>query len=399
MTQQLYLQQPLLTSFSATVTACTKKDDGFLLELDQTAFYPEGGGQPSDQGKIENAAVTYVSKEDGHILHEVDQAFTVGDSVQCQVNWARRKELMQQHTGQHMFSAALWQLYEAKTVGFHLTDDNLTVDLDKDLSYDEILRAEDRVNEWIQSNLEIICSYPDDETLAALPLRKRPKVSHNIRVVEIKGADCTPCGAPHPPTTALLGMLKVKRIDRYKGGIRVQFGIGVRAQADYRFKNDLINDLVSTLKVQPEGIFEVVGKLLEENKAYSRRIKTLQADMASIEAEALVHDAVQHRDGFKIIRKVFEGRDFSDVRQMAAKLCEKDNIVVLFGLKEEDASRLIYSRSKDLGTLSMKDLFAPAIEKLEGRGGGSPLAAQGGGKNPEILPDVIDASMDMLLGV
>lgn len=399
MTEQLYLEHPLLTAFEASITSCAPNENGFILELNQTAFYPEGGGQPSDQGHIEDTHVSYVFKEDGRIYHQVDKAFEVGQKVNCTLDWPRRKELMQQHTGQHMLSAAVWKLFQAKTVGFHLTEDNLTVDFDKELSYEEVLEAETLVNDWIQSDLEIVCNFPDDETLDNLPLRKRPKVAHNIRIVEIKGADCTPCGGTHPPTTALLGILKVKRIDRYKGGIRTQFVVGTRAQQDYHFKNDLANDLVALLKVQPEEITSKIEKLLEENKTNSKNIKALQSEMASIEAEALVHEAVEHSSGYKIIRKVFENRDFSEVRQMASTLCEKDGMVVLFGLKEDNASRLIYARSKNLDPLSMKTLFAPAIEKLEGRGGGSPVTAQGGGKNPERLSEVIDASMDELLGV
>ncbi|GKT33875.1 hypothetical protein ADUPG1_007548, partial [Aduncisulcus paluster] len=207
-------------------------------------------------GSIDGVAVTYVYKEEDHIFHLIEGPLQVGEQVACKLDWARRKELMQQHTGQHLLSAAFWDLYEAMTVGFHLTEDNLTIDLDKDLTMDDAMKAEDLVNEWIQSDLKINCSFPSDEVMADMPLRKRPKVTHNIRIVEIEGADCTPCGGTHPPTTAMLGILKVKRVDRYKGGIRVQFAVGVRAVADYRAKNDMINQLVASLKAQPEEIIE-----------------------------------------------------------------------------------------------------------------------------------------------
>lgn len=399
MTKQLYLDQPMLVDFDAEIISCEKHESSYKVELNETAFYPEGGGQPSDMGSIADAKVTYVFKEEDRIFHVVDKAFEVGTLVSAKLDWARRKEMMQQHTGQHLLSAAFWKLYEAMTVGFHLTEDNLTVDLDKDLSMEESLEVETLVNEWIQSNLQIKCSFPADDELESMPLRKRPKVAHNIRVVEVAGADCTPCGGTHPPTTALLGMLKIKRVDRYKGGIRVQFVVGVRALADYRAKNTMSNDLIASLKAQPEEIVEKVEKLQEENKELSKANKILKSQLAAIEADSLVEHAVNHSDGFKIIRKVFEDRDFGDVRQMAGKLCENDNIVVLFGLKEPEASRLVYSRSKNLQDISMKDLFAPAIDKLEGRGGGSPMSAQGGGKHPDKLEAVIDESMDELLGV
>lgn len=399
MTKQLYLDQPLLVDFDAEILSCEAHESSYKIELNQTAFYPEGGGQPSDMGMIADAQVTYVFKEGDRIFHVVSKAFEAGSQVTCKLDWNRRKEMMQQHTGQHLLSAAAWQLFTAKTVGFHLTEDNLTVDLDKDLSMDQALEIEDMANEWIQSNLEIKCSFPSDQVLEAMPLRKRPKVAHNIRVVEVLGADCTPCGGTHPPTTALLGLIKIKRVDRYKGGIRIQFVVGVRALADYKTKNAMANQLIASLKAQPEEIVEKVDKLQEENKELSKSIKVLKGQLAAIEAETLVEHAVSHSDGFKIIRKVFVDREFGDVRQMAGKLCENDNTVVLFGLKEPDASRLVYSRSKNLNALSMKDLFAPAIEKLDGRGGGSPQSAQGGGKHPEKLAGVIDESMDTLLGV
>ncbi len=399
MTKQLYLDQPMLIDFDAEIISCEKHESAYKVELSKTAFYPEGGGQPSDMGSIENAKVTYVFKEDDRIFHVVDKAFETGSIVTAKLDWARRKEMMQQHTGQHLLSAGFWKLYQAMTVGFHLTEDNLTVDLDKDLSMEQALEVETLVNEWIQSNLDIKCSFPSDETLADMPLRKRPKVAHNIRVVEVMSADCTPCGGTHPPTTALLGLLKIKRVDRYKGGIRVQFVVGVRALADYEMKNSMSNSLISSLKAQPEEIVEKVERLQEENKEISKANKFLKSQLAAIEANSLVEHAVKHTDGFKIIRKVFEDRDFGDIRQMAGKLCETDNTVVLFGLKEPNASRLVYSRSKNLDSISMKALFAPAIEKLEGRGGGSPASAQGGGKHPDKLASVIDESMDALLGV
>jgi len=399
MTEQLYLDKPLLVDFDTEIISCETHESGFKVELNQTAFYPEGGGQPSDMGHIEDAHVTYVFKEEDRIFHVLNKPFEVGSKVSCKLDWPRRKEMMQQHTGQHLFSAAAWKLFTAKTVGFHLTEDNLTLDLDKDLNMNEILRIEDMANEWIQSNLTITCSFPEDHVLENMPLRKRPKVAHNIRVVEVDGADCTPCGGTHPPTTALLGLIKVKRVDRYKGGCRVQFVVGVRALADYRIKNVMSNQLIASLKAQPEEIVEKVEKLQEENKDLSKSIKVLKGQLAAIEAESLVEHAVKHSDGFKIIRKVFEDRAFGDVRQMAGKLCENDNTVVLFGVKEPEASRLVYSRSKNLKELSMKDLFAPAIAKLDGRGGGSPVSAQGGGKHPEKLASVIDESMDDLLGV
>ena len=140
-------------------------------------------------------------------------------------------------------------------------------------------------------------------------------------------------------------------------------------------------------------------KLQDDLKDMSKTSKILQGQLAALEAESLIQHAVRHTDGYKIIRKVFEDREFGYVRQMAVKLCENDSTVVLFGLKEPDASRLVYSRSKNLETLSMKDLFAPAIHKLDGRGGGSPASAQGGGKHPEKLATVIDESLDDLLGV
>ena len=399
MTKQLYLDDPLLVHFDAQIISCDSYKDGYIVELDQTAFYPEGGGQPSDTGKIDLALVSYVYKDDTKIYHVVNKAFEVGARVTCQLNWERRKEMMQQHTGQHLLSAGFWKLYNAMTVGFHLTEDNLTIDLDKDLTMQEALEVESLVNDWIQSNLKIKCSFPSDQELVEMPLRKRPKVAHNIRIVEVEGADCTPCGGTHPPTTALLGLIKIKRLDRYKGGIRLQFVVGVRALEDYRQKNTLTNNLVALLKTQPEDIYEKIEKLLDENKDISKANKILKGQLAALEAQSLVEHAVDHTDGFKIVRKVFENREFGEVRQMAMKLCENDNTVVLFGLKEEDSTKLVYSRSKNLDALSMKDLFAEAIGKLDGRGGGSPASAQGGGKHPEKLGLVIDESMDKLLGV
>lgn len=399
MTELLFLDDPYMTDFQAVVLSCTATPDGFSIELDRTAFYPEGGGQPWDIGYLNDIEVHAVVKENGHVFHITTLELKTGTNVSGRVDWEHRLELMQQHTGQHMISAAAWKLFNAKTIGFHLTLDNLTIDLDCPLSHEERLQLENQANHWIWENHPISAHYPNPEDLSSLPLRKQPKVSSNIRIIEIEAIDLTPCGGTHLKATGEVGIVKILKSERYKGGTRLFFAAGRRALSELQSMNDTQNMLVSAMKAPADQLVDTWNKASDQLKETKRELRTLRERFAKIEAAELIKHGIQHPDGYTIIRKAFSSRDMSEIRTMANTLIEEQACVILFGSAEADASRLLFTRSKHLTGPDIKPLFSEAIEQLDGRGGGNSQSAQGGGKHPELLDEVLQTALDKLLGI
>ena len=235
MTVKLFENNSLLKECTATVTACTEKEGQYLVELDQTVFFPEGGGQLSDKGKINEAVVSHVSEKDGHIYHECDKPLEAGTEVKAVLDWKVRLDRMQQHLGEHLLSYACWKLFKANNIGFHMNEDDVFIDLDKELTEEELLKAELYTNEIIWENRPVHISYMDSTEAVKLKDKMRKfnsKLTGTLRIVSVEDADiCTCCGT-HPPFTGMLGSVKVIRHEKHKGGCRVEFVCGSRALAD-----------------------------------------------------------------------------------------------------------------------------------------------------------------------
>lgn len=390
MTEKLYWRQPHLTRFTALVEASRLENGQRILTLDQTAFYPTGGGQPCDLGRI--GAVNVVDVEitdDGRIHHKLatDADFAVGAEVEAEIDWPRRLEMLQQHTGQHILSQAFFQLFGAETRGFRITNSATEIDLTLELQAGElqaaIHRAEELANSIVFDNREIRVHEVTPEEAARLPLRKESFITDCIRVIEIADYDWSPCGGTHAQYTGEVGLIAVRAWERAKKMTRVHFVCGIRALRDYRLANQVSETIAQKFSGSREDAEASVDRLIEENKRLSRRTRELAELAAKAEAAELLA-ATAAANGLHIVERVFTDRDFEEVKLLAHRLVDGENVIALLALREKEMARLVFARSANVSA-DMNVLMKTACERLGGRGGGKPDFAQGGGTKADEL--------------
>ncbi|MGH9768494.1 MAG: alanyl-tRNA editing protein [Blastocatellia bacterium] len=403
MTTKLYWEDAHLTRFTARVTDVWLEDDHRIVALDQSAFYPTGGGQPCDTGSINSASVIDVELTgDGRILHRLDSdiPLTAGDEVSCEIDWSRRREMIQQHTGQHILSQAFFRLFGAETKGFRITDRSTEIDLTLEAQPDEIeqavARAEELANSVVFDNREIRVHNVTPEESARLPLRKESFVADCIRVIEIADYDWSPCGGTHARRTGEVGLIAVRGWERAKKMTRVHFLCGVRALDDYRRVSRTADAIALKFSASREEAEPAVAKLLDENKRLLRRARELAGIAATVEAFELI-DATEAVEGLRIVSRVFEGRDIEELNLLAHRLVDGDNVVALLAAKEGGTARLVFARSANLPA-DMNAMMRAACERLGGRGGGKPDFAQGGGSKASELNSALEAARAAAVG-
>ncbi len=402
MTEKLYYQDAYLKSFTARIVEQLTHDDHPAAVLDRTAFYPTGGGQPNDRGKLGMASVVDVIERDadGAVLHILDlpegsTAFgKVGDEVTGEIDWSRRFDLMQQHTGQHILSQAFIQIADAETVGFHLTEDTLTIDLDKrDLSSTVIEGAEDLANQIVFEDRPVVARFVTAAELAQMPLRKPPKVEANIRIVEVEGFDWSPCGGTHVARTGQAGLVKIVKLDRRSESLRIEFRCGQRALGDYRRKHQAITQVASQLSVGYAELDQAVDRIQAEARELRRELSEAQVRIVEYEVAEL-DAAAEDRGEFRLIARAWTDRDAAQLRTMAKKLIGKPKTVTLLGSGGKQPM-FVFARSPDL-TFDLVPLVRGAIERIGGKGGGGkPDFAQGGG--PSAEEDQVRAAIEWVV--
>lgn len=376
MEDRLYYQDPYLQEFSTSlIEAKPWGKNCFALKLKETAFYPTSGGQPHDKGYIGDLEVLDVFEEGDDIWH-LTRAVPTEAELNCKIDWPRRFDFMQQHAGQHLLSEAFWTFCQATTIGFHLTEDNLTIDLDMEsIDNETIVKVEDTVNQIIWDNRPIIKHWVAPEDLEKMPLRKQPQVDKNIRIVEMKDYDWVPCGGTHPNFTGEIGMVKIRRWERSKGVTRVEFFCGQRALQDYRWKNEMVLDLANDFSVKDKELADSVQRLQEKLKETERRFVESDSRLTEFESEKILKEA-EIWNGIKIVKGSFdESRDLSGLRKLAINLLKEENILVLLVNAETD-EKFLFARSADL-ELKLNKIYQKFKTELGGKGGGSEVMIQG----------------------
>jgi alanyl-tRNA synthetase len=395
MTIKLYWNDSHIRRFSARVEDLFLEDGDSFVLLDQTAFYPTGGGQPCDTGWIRSVPVVDVQLDDGErILHRLNGnvALAIGEEVECEIDWPRRGAMMQQHTGQHILSQAFFQLFGAETRGFRITDSVSEIDLTLEAQPEEIeaaiLRAEELANDVVFENREIRLHQVTPEEAAKLPLRKESFVTDCIRVIEIADYDWSPCGGTHAKRTGEVGLIVVRGWERAKKMTRVRFLCGARALSDYRAANRTAEAIAQKLSVGRDEAESSVARLMDERKQLTRRLRELGELAAQVEAQELI-EMTESVHGLRIVSRVFDDRDFEEIKLIAHRLAEREGIIALLAAREAEMARLVFARSTDLSA-DMNSLMKVACEKLGGRGGGKPDFAQGGGPKVDELERTIE---------
>ena len=286
MTKKLYYEDAYATEFDAVVVSC----EGNQVVLDQTLFFPEEGGQSPDKGVLGGVNVLDVQIKNDIITHTLDKPLEVGAVVHGEIDWKHRFSNMQQHSGEHIFSGTVNRLYGYNNVGFHLSDNIVTMDFDGALTEEDVAKIEYLVNETIVKNVPITVTYPTKEELAAMQYRSKIEIEGQVRIVTIEGADVCACCAPHVRRTGEIGMLKVMSVQNHRGGVRISMLCGFRALEAFREKAAVITELMGALTASQELLPDRVEKLKAANQDYKYRLasakqRLMEIKMAEIPAE------------------------------------------------------------------------------------------------------------------
>lgn len=376
---KLYYQDPYIQDFTAEVQSIIEKNGAFHIVLDQTAFYPGGGGQPSDIGFIEDCPITYVYEEDDCIYHVSSKKPIKIHKAKCRIDWARRFDHMQQHMAQHILSACLSETCSANTLSFHLGTDTCTIDIDQILSSTQLMEIEKQVNEIINSYTLTSILYPTKQELKKLPLPKPlPKVTGPLRLVQIGDIDLSACCGTHPRSTLEVQLLKIVKSEKHKGGTRIYFMAGTRA----------ISALMSNEETHMSKVQELTSKC-QKLESEVRKLKHLITDYQVKE----IIDTAPVVNNIHLIKEVYEDMELKDLQTLASKLVQYPHVIAILGLKCDKTANLVFMCSQDIKKISMNHLLKDSITLIDGRGGGTDFSAQGGGKSGNNLDSALDYAM------
>ena len=411
-TERLYYNDSHLIEFEARVVDVTERVSGWTaVVLDRTAFYPTGGGQPSDTGTLNGSRVVEcIDDGDRGVLHIVQGFAPAQDAVVAgRVDWARRLDHMQQHTGQHILSQAFIQLFNAPTKSFRVLETVCEIDIELDDPSSEIIeRAVELANNVVWEDRTITIHNVSAEEAAEMSLRKEPARAGELRLIEIEGFDLTPCGGTHAYRTGEVGMILVRSWERAKGLTRIEFAAGMRALADYRKANRSARDVAALFSTGRDDAPQHAAQLVDENKELHRQVRVLEEIAAGVEAERLLSSAQVLSDGARLVTHVFDGRsgslvhgaaaahpgvfvprDAESLKKLAHALVAHSRTIALLASHDKDAARLVFARSADAPG-DMNALMRDACTLLDGRGGGRSDLAQGGGKNIAKLSEALE---------
>src|ERR1051326_1869956 len=414
-TERLYYGDSRLLEFDACVVDVSQRDDGAIaIALDRTAFYPTGGGQPNDTGTIGDARVIdCIDLEDEGVLHVLQGPTPeIGDQVHGRIDWLRRLDHLQQHTGQHILSAAFVRLFSAPTHSFRVLEDECEIDVELPAPTDELIEPTvDLPNQIIWESRPIRIQQVTAAAATSLPLRKEPARAGELRVIEIDDFDLTPCGGTHAKSTGEVGIIGVRGWERAKGLARIQFMAGLRLLADYRKVNRTAREVAELFSAGRDDTAPLVTKLLERNRTLQHRVEELEESVCRSEAEELIKNAmhesqvaIQSESTVKaggpkatpiVIARTFDNRSADSLKLLGLALIKHANVVALLGSRDDETARLFFARSADAAG-DMNELMRAACATIDGRGGGKPEIAQGGGKNIGALDQTIRESLGKL---
>ena len=374
-TERLYYRDSFLREFDAQVISCEKDGERWKIVLDRTAFYPTSGGQPHDTGKLGDVPVIEVADVQHKVVHYASAAIPVGP-VHGVIDWPRRIEHMQQHTGQHLLSAAFIELFGFQTVSFHLGREISTIDLDTPAAKAEHLeRAERRVNEVIFEDKPVVIRFGTAEELAEAGIRKKVEREGILRAIEVEGFDRQPCGGTHLERTGQAGLLLIRKLERRRDQCRVEFVCGFRALTAARGDFSILNQAASLLSCGLPEVPAVLGKLIEERRTQHGAVKGLEERLAEHEArELLASHSPMGAGELRVIASALEEATPTYLGLLAAKLVAEANVVAL--LASRASGHVAFAHTKGLPH-DMGALLRDTLKQFGGKGGGAKDFAQG----------------------
>ena len=387
MTSRIYYTDPYCRRFEAVVTRAFEHEGRPAALLDRTAFYPTSGGQPFDIGRlllageerrgliIDGSAIDVIDTidADDEVLHILSAPLAVGAAVSGEVDWTRRFDHMQQHTGQHVLSAAFGRLFENPTTSFHMGTEISTIDLARDMSWEQIARAEDEANRIVWENREVAIRFVSADEASTLRLRKEPARTGVLRLIDVKEFDLSACGGTHVARTGAIGTVVVSAAEKFKGGARITFACGGRALRVFRTLRDAVSGSVRALSVLPHDLPGAIERVQAETKDLRRTIKKFQESLAAHEAARLAAP---------VVVEALAGWDAHGLKMIATEITARTSAAVAL-FSTSPPITVVIARSPDIA-LDANAAVRVLIERFGGRGGGKPDLAQGGGLTGDL---------------
>lgn len=364
-TVKLFENDSYIKEFTATVISCEEKDGVYFTVLDKTAFFPEGGGQPADKGKINDADVLDVQIKNEIIYHKVNKPFNENEKVNCVLDWDTRFSRMQNHTGEHIVSGVIHTLFGYNNVGFHLNDTIVTLDVDGALTDEDIKKVELVSNKAIYDNKTVRAIYPAPEELPSYDYRSKLDITEGVRLIEIEDYDLCACCAPHVARTGEIGIIKIISAVPYKKGTRIEMLCGYLAFNDYCSLHTSNKSMMNLLSAKRFNVFGTVEKIYNEvnQLKYENKRLASQLAMASLEMHVVENKTCVFIDN----------ATYDDLRSCSNDLIEEHEICCLFS--NTDTNNYIYVVSSK--TLNVRELVQGINQAFNGKGGGRDTYAQG----------------------
>lgn len=367
---RLYYQTPYVKSFICTVDRCVESGKGtWLAVLNRTGFYPEGGGQPWDTGTLNGTAVVSVHEKGEVVLHELAAFLEPGTLAEGVIDWQKRYDNMQHHTGEHIFSGLVHKRFGYDNVGFHMGSEEVTMDFNGVITQEELDQLEDEANQIVYDNVPVHVMYPEEKDLASLDYRSKKELTGLVRIVELPGADLCACCGTHVENTGEVGIIKIRGMINYKGGVRISMLCGRRALVDYR---DRLKDgfrLSSLLSAKLPLLPQAVEKLKQDVQDREMLIGRLYAQILSFKAK-------EYPVSEEPLALFEEDLNMVQIRQLATMLYEqKKGSIVMVCSGSGDRGEFQYALGS--AQADMRAMSKAMNQRLEGKGGGSPRMAQG----------------------
>ncbi|WP_019155717.1 alanyl-tRNA editing protein [Robertmurraya massiliosenegalensis] len=392
-TQKLYYKDAYIKEFITKGLEQNQDHSGrWYIILNETAFYPTGGGQPCDLGTLNGVRVLEVEETEEEIRHYVEERLENIGKVKGEIDWSRRFDHMQQHAGQHILTAAFEELFQIRTVSFHLGKEFCTIDLEiENLSEEILFEVERRANDIILENRPIEAKWVSHSEASEYKLRKELSVTEDIRLVIIPDYDYNGCGGTHPRATSQVSVIKILDWEKQKNMVRVRFICGKRVLIHLHQKHFILKELGQLLSAPEDQLPVVTNKLVDANKAQAKSIANLQETQLQFEAEQLLK-SVNEWAGEKVIEHVFENRPVQQLQKLARLITEKNLAINVFFVAENgDKLQFVFSRDQH-ASFNMKAIVKDILPVINGKGGGSDSSAQGGGaaiiRGKEILTQI-----------
>jgi alanyl-tRNA synthetase len=393
MTDRLYYTDPYNREFDATVARIDQREGRTLVVLDRTSFYPTSGGQPFDTGTLGDWRVVDVfDEDDGSIAHVVDGEFAVGQRVHGVIDWPRRFDHMQQHTGQHVLSAAFDRLFGVRTVSFHLGATVSTIDLVRELAPRDLAAAEGEANRIVWENRPVTIRYADAEDASHMPLRKEPKRGGTLRLIDVEEWDLSACGGTHVARTGAIGVIAIGSWERFKGGQRIEFVCGGRALDRLRSLRDAASAAMRLLSVSAEEVPGAIERVQAEAREQKRAMTALQIELARYRAEELAASA-EVTDRGRLVARAIDA-DANGLKALASAIIATPGYAVVL-VSTSTPTLVVVARSPEVA-VKANDVLAALTARFGGRGGGKPELAQGGGLNGSAQ-EILDAARTAIL--